>query len=100
MIIKEVNLTETIAEQLISLSADWEKEDSCHGYQKNNLNSFKGNRIFLAVENDVIIGYLFGHKKVAKEAASIYQADTKYFEVEELYIKPEFRSCGIGKQLF
>ena len=61
MTVEEVKLTKEVLEQLISFSEDWEKENSCHGYQKNTLDDIKGNRIFLAVENDIIMGYLFGH---------------------------------------
>ena len=37
MTVKEVKLTEAILKQLVSLSEDWEKVNSCHGYQKNTL---------------------------------------------------------------
>lgn len=100
MILKEVNATEDVVEQLISLSEYWEKENSCYGYQKNTLDDIKGNRIFLAVEDNIVIGYLFGHKAVAEKATSVYQADTNYFEIEELYVIPAFRNKGIGKRLF
>lgn len=100
MTVKEVELTEIITEQLISLSEDWEKENSCHGYKKNTLADIEGNRVFLAVESDAIIGYLFGHNEVAEKSTSVYNKGTKYFEIEELYVKPSFRSQGIGKQLF
>ena len=55
MVIEEKLLSEAIVEQLISLSEDWEKENSCHGYSKNTLEDIKGNRIFLAVEDDIVI---------------------------------------------
>ncbi len=100
MTVKEVKLTEGILEQLLSLSEDWEKENSCHGYRKNNLDDIEGNRIFLAVEDNMVIGYLFGHKEVTEKTTSVYQAGTEYFEIEELYVKPAFRSRGIGKRLF
>ena len=100
MTVKEVKLTEIILEQLISLSEDWEKENSCHGYQTNSLDDIKGNQIFLAVENDIVIGYLLGHKEVAEKTTSVYQAGTKSFEIEELYVKPSFRRRGIGKRIF
>lgn len=100
MTVEEVKLTEVVLEQLLSLSEDWEKENSCHGYQKNRLGDIEGNRIFLAVEDNMVIGYLFGHKEIAEKTTSVYQAGTEYFEIEELYVKPAFRSCGIGKRLF
>lgn len=100
MTVEEVKLTKDVLEQLISFSEDWEKENSCHGYQKNTLDDIKGNRIFLAVENDIIMGYLFGHGEIAEKTTSVYQAGTKCFEIEELYVKPSFRNHGVGKRLF
>lgn len=47
-----------------------------------------------------MIGYLLGHMEAAKETTSIYQVNTKCFEIEELYVKPQYRSHGIGKKLF
>ncbi len=100
MTVEEVQLTEAVLEQLLSLSEDWEKENSCHGYKKNSLGDIEGNRIFLAVEDNMVIGYLLGHKEITEKTTSVYQAGTKYFEIEELYVKPAFRSRGIGKRLF
>lgn len=100
MTVKEVELTYEVAEELISLSEEWEKEGSCHGYRKNTIDDINGNRIFLAVENNVIAGYLFGHNEVTDKALSICQAGAKYFEIEELYVGPKFRNQGIGKNLF
>ncbi len=85
---------------LIRLSEDWEAENSCHGYRKNEAADIEGNRIFLASEGDDIAGYLFGHMEHAQKASSIMPDGTPYFEVEELYVKPEYRSRGIGKRLF
>lgn len=100
MEIKEALLNEKIIEELISLSEDWEKENSCHGYRRNSPDFIKENRVFLAFDGDEIIGYLFGHKETAEKSNSIYQKGTVCFEIEELYIKPNFRSRGIGKKLF
>ena len=100
MTVEEVSLTEKTLEQLISFSEDWEKENSSHGYRKNTFDDIKGNRIFFAVEDDIVIGYLFGHEKAADKATSVYQAGTKYFEIEELYVQPPFRKHGVGKRLF
>ena len=100
MNISEVKLDEIIMGQLIALSEDWESENSCRGYGKNGPDDISGNRVFLATEGDNVIGYLFGHNETAKERTSVYEAGTEYFEVMEIYVKPEHRSQGVGKRLF
>lgn len=96
----ETDLTEEILKELIYLSEEWEKEGSCYGYRKNEKADIDGNRIFLACAGTTIIGYLFGHTEKAEKASSIMQDGSPYFEVEEIYVRPEYRSGGIGKQLF
>ena len=100
MTIQEVQLNPTVLEQLLSLSEEWEQENSCHGYRKNSPEFIKGNRIFLAMENGEVLGYLFGHPAVTDRTTSIYREGTAYFEIEELYVKPAYRSRGIGRRLF
>ena len=100
MIFKEVELTTEILTELIACSEAWEQEKSCHGYRKNTEEDIKGNRIFLALEDEQMIGYLFGYMDKGERKNSIYEKDELFFDVEELYVKPGFRSRGIGKKLF
>ena len=58
--LREAPLTGELLELLIALSADWEAENSCHGYRKNTAADIEGNRVFLARAEGEILGYLFG----------------------------------------
>lgn len=53
----------------------------------------ENNRIFVALEDDVPIGYIF----YAKAQNVVYDAAA---EIREIYILPEFQRKGIGTQLF
>ena len=98
--VKEEEMTDEVLEALLSLSELWEREDSCHGYRKNERSDIEGNRIFLARDKGVIMGYLFGHIEKAKNSSSVIAEDTPYFEVEELFVKPSYRDCKVGHRLF
>lgn len=100
MEISEVKLTESVINILIRLSKDWEAENSCHGYRANDKSDIEGNRVFIARENNNVIGYLFGNIFESENMRSVMPKGTSCFEVEELYVIPEKRSLGVGTALF
>ncbi|MBQ1787587.1 MAG: GNAT family N-acetyltransferase [Erysipelotrichaceae bacterium] len=100
MKISEAELNEEILKELIDLSVEWEKEDSCYGYRSNQEEDIRGNRIFLAQEDGRIVAYLFGHSEESKNQTSIIPNGTKCFEIMEIYVRKEYRNQGIGKELF
>lgn len=100
MIVYEAKLNDELLEKLISMSVDWEAENSTYGYRKNDRSDIEGNRIFLAEQDGEILGYLFGHVEKSERASSIMADGTAYFEIEELYVVPSYRSEGVGRMLF
>ena len=100
VIVYEAKLNDELLEKLIAMSEVWEAENSTYGYRKNDRSDIEGNRIFLAEQDGEILGYLFGHEEKSERASSIMADGTPYFEIEELYVVPSYRSKGVGRMLF
>lgn len=100
MQISEVQPTPEQMERLIKMSADWENENSCRGYRKNTPEDLAGCRIFLAVGAGEPVGYLLARMETAERASSVMEQGTRFLEIEELYVVPNFRGQGIGGKLY
>jgi ribosomal protein S18 acetylase RimI-like enzyme len=84
---------------LARMSGDWENENNCCGYCRNDVEYLLGFRIFVAETGGKVIGYLFGTTETSKDMGAVMPDNSTYFEIEELYIKPAYRSQGVGSTL-
>ena len=84
--------------RILELSLMWEKEDSCYGYRANTEDDFQDCYILAAYDNE-LIAYVFGKEEVQDKQTSVIDKNMHYFEIEELYVHPSYRSRGVGKQL-
>ena len=99
MEIKEIKPNEEEIKELILLSRLWEDEDITRGYIENKKDDIIDKRVFVAKEDDKIIGYIFAKDGVSKNYTSIMPDGEVYFGIEEIYVVKEKRNLGIGKIL-
>ena len=96
---RRATLSEEDISQLIQLSIDWEKEEVTGGLRSNTKDDLHL-PMYLALDNNKIVGYIFGHFYNRETKLWDIEIGTKCFDVDELYVAPNYRSQGIGKKLF
>lgn len=96
---KRATLSEEEISQLIQLSIDWEKEEVTGGLRSNTKDDLHL-PMYLALDSNKIVGYIFGHFYNRETKLWDIEIGTKCFDVDELYVAPNYRSQGIGKKLF
>ena len=89
---------ETI-KQLIDLSYVWFNEDCSYGMRPNTKDDIY-EACYIALDDKKIVGYGFGHYYTEDSKKSCIEVGSKCFEIDELYVLPNYRNQGIGKQLF
>lgn len=90
---------EKTVRSLIELSRKWQEENCSYGILVNTEEDIK-EPICVAVDNDEIVGYIFGHYYTAKSKTSYAEIGSNCFAVDEVYVLPEYRNRGIGQELF
>ena len=85
--------------QLIELSGLWVEENCSYGMVVNEECDLQDN-LAVALDGNRIVGYIFGHYYQQERKTSYIEVGKTCFEVDELYVLPQYRSRGIGKTLF
>ena len=93
------NLDEDTTRQLIKLSRLWVEEKCSHGMVVNEPEDLQ-EPVAVALDGDQIVGYCFGHSYVQEQRKSYMDAGKNCFSVDELYVLPQYRGSGIGRELF
>ena len=96
---KRATLDEDTVAQLIDLSYVWEKENNVWGLRHNDRSDLMEPCI-VAKDGPKIVGYVFGEYNKNEKLSSFAKIGDTFFYVEELYVLPEYRSQGIGRELF
>ena len=97
--IEKAILDEKIVKELCELSRIWMEEDISWGIVANAKEDLK-EPIYVAKDNDKIIGYSFGSCYIATKRFAGIEEGSKCFSVDELYVLPSYRNRGIGRQLY
>ena len=96
---QRATLDESTVEQLIELSKCWSKEECSFGMRPNTREDLQ-DACYIALDGDRIIGYIFGHPYIQEKKTSYIEIGSKCFDVDEIYVLPEYRDQGIGDHLF
>lgn len=94
---KAVFDSETV-EELIGLSRLWADEGCTFGLIPNTADDLK-QPCYTALDGGRIVGYVFGHYYVTERKTSCIEIGSRCFDVDELYVLPEYRSAGVGSKL-
>ena len=92
-------LDSNTVKELIDLSKKWQDEECSWGIIANTDEDLK-EPVFVAIDNDNIVGYIFGHYYIVENKTSYIEIGKKCFMIDEIYVLPIYRSKGIGKELF
>lgn len=90
---------ENTVTQLIELSQKWVEEDCSYGIVADESDDW-GDLLLVALDDEQIVGYIFGNYYRKEKKTSYMEAGAQCFEVEGLYVLPQYRSLGIGKELY
>lgn len=88
--------------QVAALSKVWEEEDITYGLKANSIDDllhYVSNEFWIVIDHEKVIGYLIGEVKKNEDLVIFEESEQSYFEIDEIYIDPDYRERKIGSVL-
>lgn len=92
-------IDESTALELIELSRVW-AEEACSWGIVPNCRTDLSEPLIVALDGERIVGYLFGHFYEQERQTSYMEKGKRCFSLDEFYVFPQYRGCGIGTNLY
>ncbi len=92
-------LKEEHFDRLAELSKVFSEEGCCNNIVADSSEHFAGKKVLGCIVDDEIVGYLYGSIEVENKSRSYAEPGDCYFELEEIYVLPEYRNQGVGRRL-
>ena len=90
----------TELKDISNLNSIFVKENCCNNIVADSEEYYANKKILVADLNGKIVGYAYGDFSKETSTRSYAKANDKLFELEEMYVLPEFRNLGVGQKLF
>ena len=85
---------------VLEMSDAFVAENCCNGMVRDDLEYLQKYEILIAWNGKTPIGYAYGAVDTAEKHVGQTQKGERYFDIEEIYVRPEYRGTGCGKALF
>ena len=86
--------------EVVKLSKAFEDEHICNGLVADDYEYFTKRNVIIAIVDKKVVGYCYGTIDTKKRRLAYINEGTKYLYLDEIYVKKEYRSQGIGRKLF
>lgn len=92
------------AKAVSNLQKQWESEAITYGFiadGEDDILAYNRDYFYVALDDETVIGYVTGEAKANDKDnyMNVFLLNTKYLQVNDLYISPAYRSKNIGAKL-
>ncbi|MCH5286245.1 MAG: GNAT family N-acetyltransferase [Christensenellaceae bacterium] len=92
--------TEADLPRVLAMSDMLIDEGCCNGMTRDTLDDLRANAIHVAEEDGELIGYAYGEAVESSWNIGSCRKGETYYDLDILYVRPEYRSSGVGKELY